>query len=387
MNAYDCVSARRIHVGTMLILIFGILSLVAVGCSNHESLRIGFLGSISGRVNDLGISGLNGVRLAIDLKNRSGGIRGNQVELIEEDDQQTAEGTKAAFTRLAEKNVAAIVGPMTSSMAMTAVPLANASKIVLVSPTVSTDALSGKEDFFFRVIPSTSEFAQISANYYYSLGKRRIQAIYDLSNRAYTESWLSDFSREFRQRGGEVLPPISYTAGEKIDFKTLVQQALSQQPDTVLILGTSVETALFCQEIRLVDQNMLLGTTEWAATERLIALGGDNVEGIVIAQIIDYASQLASYQDFRNAYQKRFGNSPGFAALKGFDAANVVLAAMEQRNTGESLDHTLLRVGLFHGAQNPIHFDRYGDVHGSTWLYTVKNGNFVRLEKTRDTTH
>lgn len=360
-----------------------VLALTA-GCSDPEPIRIGFLGSISGRVNDLGIAGLNGVRLAIDLRNQHGGVDGNKIELVEEDDQLSVEGTSTAFGRLIGKRVAVVIGPMTSLIAMTAAPFADANKVVLVSPTVSTNVLSGRDDYFFRVTPSTSEFAQTSALYYARIGKKKIQVVYDLSNRAYSESWLEDFSRVFRQHGGEILPPLSYTAGEKIDYRHLVDQAVSRKPDVILIIGTSVETALFSQDIRSANKQVVIGTTEWAATDRLIALGGKNVEGIVIAQIIDHESRLNSYLEFRAEYQKRYGTTPGFAALKGFDAANVAMEAMAQKKKNESLKDALVRIGNFKGAQSTIQLDRYGDAHGNTWLYTVKEGKFVRLESARE---
>lgn len=369
----------------LLVTIGAALALVlSAGCSDPEPIRIGFLGSVSGRVNDLGIAGLNGVRLAVDLRNQRGGIAGDRVELVEEDDQLTVEGTSTAFARLVGKKVAVVIGPMTSLIGMTAVPLANANKLVLISPTVSTNVLSGKDDYFFRVVPSTSEFAQTSALYYARIGKKKIQVVFDLSNRAYSESWLDDFSRVFREHGGEVLKPLSYTAGEKIDYRRLVDQAMSGKPDVILVIGTSVETALFCQEIRSVNKLVVIGTTEWAATDRLIALGGKNVEGIVIAQVIDHESRLNSYLDFRDEYQKRYGTRPGFAALKGFDAANVAMEAMAQKSKNESLKQALVRIGHFQGAQSMIELDRYGDVHGNTWLYTVKEGKFVRLESARE---
>lgn len=349
-------------------------------CSPREPLRIGFIGGISGRVNDLGISGLNGVRLAVFERNHRNGIGGRRIELIEEDDRQSPQGALAAFQRLLDKKVVAIIGPMTSAMAMTLVPLANASNTVLISPTVSTNLLSGQDDHFFRVLPSTREFAQRSADYYYRRGFRRIQVIHDLNNRSYTESWFVDFSAAFRQHGGVILQPLSFTSGEGVDYAKLARESLQRRVDAIVVIGTAVETAMLCQAIRDINKKITIGTTEWAATDRLISLGGAAVEQIVIAQIIDHDNRQPSYLAFRDAFSKRYGGLPGFSGLNGFDAANVLFAALAEQQPGEALRATLVRLERYAGAQHEIRLDRYGDAHGTTWLYTVRDGKYVRLE-------
>lgn len=349
-------------------------------CSPQEPLRIGFIGGISGRVNDLGISGLNGVRLAVFEKNQSNGIGGRRIELIEEDDRQSPEGAAAAFQRLLDKKVVAIIGPMTSSVAMTLVPLANASKTVLISPTVSTNLLSGQDDHFFRVLPSTREFAQSSADYYYRRGFRRIQVIHDLNNRPYTESWFVDFSEAFRKHGGVILPPFSFTSGEGVQYANLARASLNRRVDAIVVIGTAVETAMFCQAIRVINKKITIGTTEWAATDRLISLGGEAVEQIVIAQIIDHENRQPAYLAFRDAFSKRYGGLPGFSGLNGFDAANVLFSALAGQRRDETLRQALVRLERYAGAQHEIRLDRYGDAHGTTWLYTVRGGKYVRLE-------
>ena len=55
-----------------------------LACSPPAPVRIGFLAGLSGRVADLGIGGRNGAILAVEMRNRQGGINGRPVELIAE---------------------------------------------------------------------------------------------------------------------------------------------------------------------------------------------------------------------------------------------------------------------------------------------------------------
>ena len=84
----------------LLFSLAGALAGGLAGCSPPEPIRLGFIGGISGRVADLGIGGRNGVALAIEMRNKSGGVNGRPVELIVEDDKQDPEIAKRAVGRL-----------------------------------------------------------------------------------------------------------------------------------------------------------------------------------------------------------------------------------------------------------------------------------------------
>ncbi|MBA3059369.1 MAG: ABC transporter substrate-binding protein [Gammaproteobacteria bacterium] len=359
--------------------LFAIASLVS-GCAPPEPIRLGFLGGISGRVADLGVGGRNGAALAIDLRNQAGGINGRKVVLIVEDDQQNPEVAKQAVTRLITQKVAAIIGPMTSAMAVATVPLVNEAKLLMLSPTVTTTALSGLDDYFLRIIEPTTAYARKAALYHFNnQGSRRIAAAYDQRNLAYTESWLTDYRRVFETAGGAVLKTVAFSSNETTQFGELADRLLEVQPDSVLIVANSVDTALLAQQLRKRSASVHINTSEWAATERLIELGGKAVEGMVIAQFIDRDSTQPAYLAFHKAYLARFGQEPGFAGLSAFDATNVVLDALLGQKEGQSLKHLILTRREFAGAQAPIRFDANGDATREVYQTIIRNGAFVRL--------
>mgnify|MGYP003483393270 CR=1 FL=1 len=61
---------------------------------------------------------------------------------------------------------------------------------------------------------STRNEASASAEYHFTESAvRRVAAIHDTRNRAYTESWLRDFTVEFQARGGDVVYASSCATG------------------------------------------------------------------------------------------------------------------------------------------------------------------------------
>lgn len=356
-----------------------ILVFVLAGCAPREPFSIGFVGGVSGRVADLGISGRNGVALAIEMRNKSGGVNGRMVELIVEDDKQEPEVARQVVTRLIERKVEAIIGPMTSVIAMVCLPLINDAKMTMVSPTVSTSQLSGVDDYFLRVISPTSQYAMKSADFHYlKQGLRRVAVAYDMRNQAYSESWLNDYKKTFVAHGGAIVTSEPFVSSNEIDFSRLVERLIVDKPDAVLIIGNSVDTAILAQQVRKIDTSVLLATSEWAATERLTELGGKAIDGMMIVQFLDRDSTAPAFLAFRKAFLERYAVEPGFAALAGFDAANVVLEALAEKKPGQTMKQVILGRGVYSGAQSEIRFDATGDATRETFIFIVRNGAYVR---------
>lgn len=359
------------------------LSLLLAACAPPEPVRIGFLGGVSGRVADLGIAGRDGALLAVDMANARDGVAGRPVELLIEDDGQDPEQARAALMRLIARNVVAVVGPMTSAIAVAVVPQADAAGLTLVSPTVTTNALTGLDDHFFRVLaPTSAHVAKSAEHYFHERGLRRLALAYDLRNQAYAESWAGDFRTAFVAAGGAIVDEESFVSSEAIHFSELAGRLLDRTPDGVIVIANSVDTALLIQKIRQRDAAVVIGTSEWAATERLTELGGRAVEGVVVAQYLDRDSDSPSYLAFRAAYRSRFGAEPGFPGLTAFDATNVVLEAFASRQPGQSLKQAILARGEFAGVQGPIRFDAAGDSRRGTFLSVIRDGKFQALGKT-----
>ena len=336
-------------------------------CAPQEPIRIGFLGALSGRVTDLGISGLYGARLAVEQRNAADGIRGRAIELHIEDDRHDPESARKAFRRLAAKDVVAIVGPMTSVIAQTVLPLANEAQIPLLSPTATSTQLSGNDDYFLRVIPSTAEFSTTTARHFLDrTALRRIRPVIDISNAAYSKSWLRDFSETFEAGGGSLLDPVTFITDDGTDFDTLARRTLAGEPEAVLIVAGALDTAMLCEAVRRRHQTIPLAAAEWAGTERLIELGGSAVEGLLVAQVDQRQSATPNFQDFREAFLKRYGREPDFAAIKAYDAAAIVLTTLDAGTPPHDLKNGILKRSSFEGRQGSIVIDGNGDARAAT---------------------
>ena len=146
--------------------------------------------------------------MAVEDCNQAGGISGRQVQLIARDDEQNSKTAKRAMKELIEAGVVAVIGPMTSDMAMAIVPMANEARIPLVSPTVATDALTDLDDYFFRTGTTISAWASKNAAYQIKSGNmRRVAAAWDTDNANYSQNWLDVFRKPLPALAARSLHP------------------------------------------------------------------------------------------------------------------------------------------------------------------------------------
>jgi branched-chain amino acid transport system substrate-binding protein len=351
-----------------------------VGCQKEQKpIKLGFVGCLTGRLSDLGTSGRNGVLLAVEQVNGAGGIKGRPIELIIKDDQQDKKKALEADEALIEEGVVAIIGHMTSAMSMAAVPLMNRKKVLMVSPTTSTDALEGMDDYFIRVLPPNSaETDHLAYHAVVEMGIRDLSAVYGLANRAYTEKFVNNFAKAFEQLGGKVVLIRSFGPGEAHDFSELAESLMKPDPDAILLVAGALDAAMICQHIRMLGSAIPIFSSGWAMTDDFIEQGGPTVDGVVFSQLIDVDSQTPSYLAFVEAFESRFGDPPDFAACHGYEAARMIIDALKKNPDPQALKETILKQKRFPGVQGEITLDPYGDPKRERFLIRVKNGRFQR---------
>lgn len=375
---------RQARVGTVFLSCLIILFFIGIqisGCRDKKTIKIGFIAGTSGRVADLGISGRDAIQMVVERYNRNGGINGSRIELIIRDDKQDPELAKTLTKELIDSGVVAIIGPMTSDMALAVTPVLDKHQVIAISPTATTRLLSGRDDFLLKVSSTTLMHATKSAIYHINnTDVRRVAVIYDQTNRSFSEDWLKCFKDTFAANGGEIIAATGFDSSKGKSFTEISSEMLQHEPDGILLLANSLEAAILCQQIRRVDPDIPISLADWGATERLLEMGGKTVEGVTVVQTFDRNHTGTRYQKFRRDYLDKFNREPGFPGVYTYDATDVLLAALNQQKES-SLKETILSIRNFPGLQGDFSFDSFGDVARShVSISVVQDGKFVVLE-------
>lgn len=353
----------------------------AAGCKRPEPIRVGLVAGLTGRHYGLGVSCRNGAQLAVDEINAAGGIRGRPIELLARDDAQDPEQARRAVRELIAAGVVAIVGHATSAMAEATLPIANQEHVLMVSPTVSSPLLAGRDDWLVMIDASAASTAQAMA--VEAIRARpglRVSILYDLSNRSYSEPWRDNFGRGLREGGGQVGAEVSFVSGSVASYGALAESALACTPDAVLLVANALDTAMLAQQLRKRSPQVLLLGTGWSFTADVLEHGGSAMEGALFPLKVNPEDPSPPAERFRNAFRGRFGHPPDFAAIQAYEAVQALALALTRDATREGVRREILRVGTVHGVTGDFQIDRFGDAQRKNHMSSVRDGRFLPLE-------
>ena len=347
------------------------------GCGPKPPIRIGFLGGLSDRTSVFSEDGRNGVILAIEQRNQAAGVAGRQLELIVQDYGEGPEQAAAAVQALIDARVDTVIGPYSSDVAVQILPQIDKAQVLVLSPVVSAVALAHKDDYLIRLNRTTRDNARDLAGRLYERGQRRLALATDVRNASFYLSWRDDFRLAFAELGGTVVADVEFGRQPGTLFEEVVRTMLAGRPDGLVAITVSADAALIAQQA--VKQTTGIPMATVSASEALIELGGQAVEGMVVAQANNRADTSPGYQAFLRAYVARFGREPGYSAIFSYDAVTVATQAMARSTPGESLRDAVLRHQPYQGVQEPIRFDRFGDSSRAAYFSIVRNGQFEPL--------
>lgn len=140
------------------------------------------VGSLLPKTGDLAGAGppiFAGVQLAVNDINAAGGVLGRPVEYTEGDDGTAPDVANATADRLISAGVQVIVGAAASGITKAVMPKVVQAQRVLISPSATSDELSGLPDngFFFRTSPPDVLQSKALVDVIMRYGARRIAIV------------------------------------------------------------------------------------------------------------------------------------------------------------------------------------------------------------------
>lgn len=366
-------------------LVAAAVLVLLLGCTARP-VRIGFAGPLTGIYSDLGVQGRNGATLAVEEINArgglaTGGVGRSEMELIARDDGNDPDLARQVDEELYRLGVTAIIGHMTSQASIAAVPLADERGIVLLSPTSSTPVLSDQKDMFFRIQGAMTEPARALGVWAAAEpGLDSIITIRDASNAAYGTPYSRVFSEAFRSAGGRISGKIIFESRTVPEAE--IMHTIAQAPDAVLVIASARDTAGIAERIRRGAPETRILSSGWGATVALLQQAGATAEGIIAARSVTVHDDSPAYQDFVEKYRRRFGSTPSFAAVQGYDTVRVLAEALKETGGGRrGLPEALVGISGFPGLYGPITLNETGDVRSSVGILEVRGGAFVPVDR------
>ncbi len=364
-----------------LTILFVIAALGLGGCADTSPILVGFSAQLTGRQGELGVASRNGAELAVEQINARGGIDGRPIQLIVMDDQGEPETARRVDAELVKQGVVAIIGHPTSEQTSAVFEQMNQSGVVLLSSTSSSSKFTGQDDLFFRVIPSNEFIGKALARYIAGQpGIQKIVGVYDLNNKAFTETLWFIIQNEFVSEGGDARVDFAFGSG-KTDLQTLAGEIVAQKPDAIVFMAAAVDVALMSQYVRQLGFEGRLFSSPWGQTRELIEKGGKSVNGLEIVAVYNPSHPSTAYVQFTSQFSERFGRAPTLGASHSYEAVKVLADALKQTGgQAAGLADALKQTSNFPGLQGNISIDEFGDVVREVYIVRVEDGNFNIVE-------
>jgi branched-chain amino acid transport system substrate-binding protein len=353
--------------------------------SAPEPVRIGFFMSITGRDASFGETSLRGARLAVEWLNERGGVLGRPVELAVEDNRSLAgESATAAKKLIGRDHVVALVGECASARTLEAAPVAEASRIPLVTPASTNERVTAMGDCIFRACFVDAFQGRVMATFARRrLGLSRAALLVD-QTAPYSVGLAEHFAKTFTELGGAIVARKAY-AGTDTDFRAQLTAIRAAGPDALFLPGYYVAAGLVARQAKeLALGATLLGGDGFEAPQ-LMEIGGAALEGCYYATHFSPENADPASRRFVNAFRAKYGSVPNGLAALSYDAVAMVADAAVRAGTTEreALRRALAETRGFHGVTGVVTMNAQRDAEKDAAIIAIRGGRPTFVETVR----
>ena len=362
--------------------------LVAAGLASvaqAADIKIGVAEALSGGAAQYGVAIRNGFELAAEEINAAGGVNGNKLQLVVEDEQGKKEEAINVFKKLIfQDQVLMIFGPTLSNSAQAADPIAQAAKVVVFGTSNTADGITSIGNYVFRnsvteadVLPETLAAAVRKAHV------KKVAVFYG-NDDVFTKSGYDNFKKALEDAKIPVTTTETFAKGD-VDFKAQLTKIKATNPDAIVLSALLAEGAPIMVQARQIGLNVPIIGGNGMNSVKVFDLAKGNSDGLWVGSPWSIENQTEENRKFIVAYTQKFKASPDQFAAQSYDALHIATQAMKKiKMTGTlAADRTALRDALpsitWTGATGPFSFVQAMDKSGKAAGYDAKQKAIVSV--------
>lgn len=320
------------------------------GDAKGDTIKIGANLELSGEVASYGQSISEGMELAIEEINDSGGVDGKKIKVVKVDNKSdNAEAASAATRLTSQENVLAIIGAATSGNTIAQAQIANDTKTILLSPSGTAPNVTENEDgsineYVFRTSYIDPFQGTVAANFAAKELGVKTAAIYSDSASDYAKGLAAAFKETFQKAGGTIVAEESYVAGDT-DFRSTLTRIKSANPEFVFIPGYYEEVGLIVKQARESGVTVpLMGADGWDSPTLVDLAGKDALNNTFITNHYSAQDPDTKIQEFVTKFKEKYKDkSPDAFNALGYDSVYLLVDAIKRAG---SLDREAVKDAL-----------------------------------------
>lgn len=320
--------SRRVGVATLCAMA---LLASAAAAQAKDTVKIAFIGPLTGGVAANGLGGRNSTELAVRLRNEDPEAK-YTYELVSLDDEcKPNVGVQVATKAAADNSIIAGITHYCSAVAMSAVDVYHKFGLpVVVWGAVLPDVTYGNEyKEIHRVNGTMINQNEVAAQFMLAQGYKRWVVLHDTTD--YGKGHNKVFSESLTKGGGQILGTFGVTADQQ-DFTAELTKVKELKPEVIYFGGlTPIGIRIRSQMDKLGIKAVFQGTSGIKSAAFPEGLGNELAEGSLSFIEGAPAEKLPGGTAFVADYKKAGFSEPAEAyGAFAFAAANLVMDAIEK---------------------------------------------------------
>lgn len=350
-------------------------------------IKLGVAEALTGPAAKYGVSAKNGFLLAADQINAAGGVNGDRLALLVEDEQGKKEEAINVFKKfIFQDRVLAIFGPTLSNSAFAADPIANMSQVVVFGTSNTASGITDIGPWVFRnsimeadVLPVTLREA---VKHFHI---RKVAVIYG-NDDAFTKSGFEVFKAALEAQKIPVTGIETFAKGD-VDFRAQLTKIKAQNPDAIVCSALAEEAANIILQARALGISAPFIGGNGFNSPKLFEIARGAADNTVVGGPWSAESPSPQNRAFVAAYEKKYGVEPDQFAAQAYDAMYIMAEALKRtKRTGNlTADRQALRDALpgirYNGATGPFAFRRAAGKAGQPGGYDARQEAYVFISR------
>ena len=371
---------------TLSVLSFALATSMGTS-ANAADIKLGVAEALSGGAAQYGVSIRNGFQLAADEINAAGGINGDKLQLVIEDEQGKKEEAINVFKKLIfQDKVLMVFGPTLSNSAQAADPVAQAAKVVAFGTSNTADGITSIGDYVFRnsvteadVLPETIKVAVKKS------GIKKVAVLFG-NDDVFTKSGYDNFKKALEDLKIPVTTTETFAKGD-VDFKAQLTKIKAGNPDAIVLSALISEGAPIMVQARQLGLNVPFIGGNGMNSVKIFDLAKDKADGLYVGSPWSSSNSIPENTKFIKAFSDKYKSAPDQFAAQAYDALYITAQALKKiklsgdLNADRSAVQSVLPSVKWTGATGAFQFRRATDKAGKPAGYDAQQTPIISVTK------
>ena len=355
-------------------------------------VQVGVINSLSGVFSAFGKRYETGMQVALEEINKNGGINGQQLELVMQDDRSEAQSALAAVESMKNRGVPVVLGSYASSITGPMARLMTREKIPLIVLGSADDSITKPgSDWVFRAKHNSTIVARTYIEYFDYLrtldgSLKKIAVLH--GNGAWPTSLAEVGAAHAKAKNYEIVDSQAYDQGTT-DFRPVLNRFRQAQPDILFICSYADDGVAITRQLKEVGLNVkAIAIDTSSSLPSFIEQVGPLAEQIVSVVSWSKDVKLDGVEDLYNRLKAKAGGEPSFYEAEGYLALRVAADALKRASDPkdrESVRKALAETNL----DTPVTHVEFKDYDGfkgqnpiKSVMVQIQNGEHVTVYPT-----